>query len=76
MMRTIITVTRHPTLTDTYQVAAKGGKARPGRRDVRGADAAAAKAMDLAISHGSSGYHIFAPAEVIALIPDDMRERK
>lgn len=73
MSRTIITVTRHKTLVNVFQVSAAGGGARPGRQDVRDSGAAAAFAMQLAIRHGAAGYHVFGPSEVMAHIPEDMR---
>lgn len=74
-MRTIITVTRHPTLQGVYQCAAQGGGARPGKKNVDGASAAAAQAMQAAISYGSGGYCIFAPKSVLDFIPTDMRSK-
>lgn len=71
MKRAQITVARHPTLTDVYQVACSFG--RVGRTDVRGAAAAAALAAQKSLSAPPGGWHIFAPAEVLQFIPQDMR---
>lgn len=71
-MRSIITVIRHPTLVGTYQVSSSMARFPGAKQDVKGAEAAAAQAMMLAIKAGL-GYHVFAPAEVLALIPQDMQ---
>lgn len=70
---TIVVVTRHPTLEFVYWVAASGGGAPEGRKDVRGAEAAAALALDRAIAYGGSGYFVAGPAEVLKHIPEALR---
>ena len=75
-LRAMIVVTRHPTLQGVYQIQTQGVGARPGRRDVSGAEAAAAQAMNCAIQYGRPGYHVFAPSEVSKHIPDDMKSKQ
>lgn len=75
-MRTIITVVEFPSMPGRYNVKSdkfSGKYNHP--RDVSGAPAAAAAAMEYAQRVGSRGYQIFAPAAVLAFIPEDMRGR-
>lgn len=77
-MRAIITVTEFPSMPGRYNVKSDAetdsrGFNRP--RDVAGAEAAAAAAMEYAQRCGSRGYVIFAPRRVLDLIPEDMRGR-
>lgn len=77
-MRAIITVTEFRSMPGRYSVKSDANKDRRGVMhvvDVRGADAAAAHAMELASRLGSRGYAIIAPAAVAAYIPEDMRQR-
>jgi len=74
-MRAIITVTEYPSMPGRYIV--KSGVASDSRgqivpRDVSGAEAAAAVAMEFA-QRCRSGYQIFAPRRVLDMIPEDMR---
>ena len=77
-MRAIITVTESRSMPGRYSVKSDANKDRRGVMhvaDVRGADAAAAQAMELATRLGSRGYAIIAPSAVLACIPEDMRQR-
>lgn len=75
-MRTIITITKNPASTSEYHAAVQSETHKSTRmRAGNEPSAAAAKAVELAIAHGSSGYHIFAPQEVMDCIPADMRTR-
>lgn len=75
-MRAIITITRNPSSTSEYHAAVQSDAYKSTRiRAGNEPSAAAAKAVELAIAHGGSGYHIFAPQEVMSCIPSDMRGR-
>ncbi|MAG66624.1 MAG: hypothetical protein CMK74_12255 [Pseudomonadales bacterium] len=76
-MRNIITVTAYSSMPGRYQVRLGQPEAKRPRnpRDVSGGEAAAAAAMEIAVEVGSKGYAIFAPKEVLQLIPEDMRSR-
>lgn len=77
-MRVIITVTEFASMPGRYIVKSSGAIDRRGvmhEKDVSGAEAAAAHAMEFAQRCGKSGYQIFAPERVLACIPDDMRGR-
>lgn len=75
MSRCIITITRQP--GRGYLSTFKAGNKCQSNRDISGSgpEAAAAEAMNLAVLHGEKGYAIFAPAEVMSLIPMDMRSQ-
>ncbi|MFA7386488.1 MAG: hypothetical protein WCZ87_02370 [Thiohalobacteraceae bacterium] len=76
-MRTIITVVEYPSMPGRYLVKSDANSRdrynKP--RDVWGAGAAAAAAMEYAQISGSIGYQIFAPENVMDMIPVDMRGR-
>lgn len=75
-MRAIIAVTESGSMPGRYTVTCDARRSRAGYlhpADVRGAHAAAAKAMEYAIDVRGVGYAIFAPRDVIAMIPEDMR---
>ena len=77
-MRAIITVTESRSMRDRFTVQSSANKDRRGvirAADVRGADAAAAQALEYALRVGAVGYAIVAPACVNAHIPEDMRSR-
>lgn len=74
-MRTIITVTEYPSMPGRYLVMSEVAADKRGNlvpRDVSGAEAAAAVAMEFA-QRCRSGYQVFAPRRVLDLIPTDMR---
>lgn len=76
-MRAIITVTEYPSMPGRYVVKSSGVVDRRGKAkayDVRGAEAAAANAMEFAMRE-KNGYQIFAPKDVLECIPIDMRGR-
>jgi len=71
--RAIITIVKHNgEYLSTFEA---GRKCESRMRAGYDAQAAAAKAMELAILHGKAGYAIFAPSEVLVLIPVEMRSR-
>lgn len=75
-MRTIITITqnrRYPGKSYEYAISGVGVRAQRGMQAGYDPGEAAAKAMELAIGHGGTGYVIFAPDEVMERIPKDMR---
>lgn len=75
-MAAIITVTEHRNLPGNFDVKcdkAKGSNGRAFCRLAKGADEAAAVAMEYAMCHGS--YVIFAPRKVLMLIPDGMQRK-
>ena len=77
-MRAIITVTEYPSMPGRYKVTSDANKDRRGvvrPVDAKGAGAAAAEAMRLAINAGEEGYAIFGSEAVMKLIPADMRSR-
>lgn len=79
-MRAMITIKRNRTMPgDTYLYSVQypqGGDFRQIIDHNCGhASEAAATAVSLAIQFGTPGYHIFAPKEVMDLIPTDMRSR-
>lgn len=75
-MRAVITITEMATIRGRYLYSLKG----KGARTINGYDAgndpsaAAATAMRLAVQFEDTGYAIFAPKNVIDLIPLDMRQ--
>lgn len=77
-MRAIITVEESTSMRGRFYLSVQArGLKRPIKRDEagQGPEAAAASAMQAAISFGGTGYHIFAPKKVLDLIPNDMRSR-
>lgn len=78
MPRVIITVTMYPSMPGRYLIKSDAQRTRKGinhPRDVSGAGGAAAAAMEYAQRLGSRGYQVFAPKEVMDMIPEDMRGR-
>lgn len=73
--RAIITITEH---NGSFLYSFEAGSLSKTRyRAGLDASSAAAKAMELAISHGDQrGYVIFAPKQVLDLIPVDLRSRE
>lgn len=72
--RAIITIVKHNgEYLSTFEA---GRKCESRMRAGYDPEAAAAKAMELAVLHGEAGYAIFAPREVLALIPEEMRSRE
>ena len=70
----IITITEYPSMPGRYKWAAKiGRKELFGDCPGHGPEAAAAKAVDCAIRFNKGSYSIFGPREVLANIPDDIR---
>jgi hypothetical protein len=78
-MRAIIAVTEARSMPGRYTVSCDARRSKSGHlhpADIRGASAAAAKAMEYAVDLRGRGYAIFAPSDVISLIPHDMRSRE
>jgi hypothetical protein len=71
-MRTIITITELARAPGSFEM--RSSRIRGNVSAGRGPEAAAASAMSEAIA-GGGGYVIFAPKEVLACIPADMRSR-
>ena len=78
-MPAIITIEESASMRGTFMISVKSdGLKRAIKRASAGRDpgAAAAVAMQAAISHGGDSYTIFAPQVVLAMIPEDMRSKR
>jgi NAD(P)H-hydrate repair Nnr-like enzyme with NAD(P)H-hydrate dehydratase domain len=73
-MRAIITITNYPSMPGRYRrTISHNGNVNKSDVVGGGAEGAAASAMEAATRFGSDGYQIFAPREVMEIIPGDMR---
>lgn len=77
-MRIIIAVTESRAMPGRFTIKCDAARDKRGvvpSIETRGAESAAAEALQYAIRSGSRGYAIIAPAAMLACIPEDMRER-
>lgn len=74
-MSAIITVTEMPSMPGRFTCSVKGDGFREmvGLSAGHDPSAAAAKAMELSITHGRQGYAIFGPQKVLDCIPPELR---
>lgn len=76
-MPTIISITEYSSMPGRYKWSVKQGKKEFFGEAGQGPEAAAATAVDKAITFGETdGYSIFAPKSVLALIPEDLRHAR
>lgn len=73
-MRTIIAVTKNSSMPGKYDTTMQRQGGRPQTESDWSAEAAAGRALQFAMSC-RGGYHIAAPADVVAHIPADMRSK-
>lgn len=76
-MPALISITEYPSMPGRYKWSVKTGKRELFGEAGQGPEAAAATAVDKAITFGEAdGYSIFAPKAVLEFIPDDMRNSR
>lgn len=76
-MPALISITEYRSMPGRYKWSVKTGKKEMFGEAGQGPEAAAATAVDKAITFGEAdGYSIFAPKAVLEFIPDDMRNSR